>query len=776
MTDFSKEAIFALIQSSPVPVTKREVARAFNIKGGELRVALKQILKALEKEGSIIKQPGGDYSAPDGLPAVTVIVVTQIDVDGDVLAKPLDWDEALKGEAPRIEVMPDKKYFKDMREGSRALVRLIRDGDLYEAKIIRVIDQGSRHEGGSVMGIVRRQKKGFLLSPTHKRARHEFDLAQEDLNGAVDGDLVTAELLPSQGLARKKVRVREVVGRQDDPRAISLISLHEAGLNESFPKAVIDETQNMRVPDLGKREDLRSIPLVTIDGADARDFDDAVFAEKLEDGSYHLIVAIADVAYYVRHGSALDREAQLRGNSTYFPDRVVPMLPEALSNDLCSLRPKEPRASVAVHMWVDTSGKLLRYKFVRALIRSAARLTYNQVQAARDGNPDDTTGPLMDAVIAPLYAAYEILDQARQKRGALDLDLPERQIIIDDKGNMTGVKMRERFDSHKLIEEFMILANVAAASALEAKNTSQKGLGNYPCVYRIHDKPSFEKLESAREFLESFDLSLPKGQVAQPKQINYLLQQAAEMPYSHLISQVILRTQSQAIYSTENIGHFGLALERYAHFTSPIRRYADLLVHRALIGAYNLGEGAMEDGEKVRIEEICQHITGTERASMEAERNAIDRFTANYLSSHIGAEFEGKISSVTRFGLFVALNESGADGLVPMKTLSDDFYVHDEKAHALVGRRHGRVYRLGAPVRVVIKEADGLTGSSLFNLAHGQGGAELEGMKKRPRIHSDQNRRDKNRRKGPPPERNDGNQPQKKGKKRPGQTQNRKKR
>lgn len=768
MKTLTKEQIFEFIQSSRTPVTKREIARAFNIKGGEHRVTLKQILKSLEKEGTIIKQAGGAYSAPSGLPAVSVVEVYQIDIDGDVLARPLEWNAALKGDAPRIEIMPDKKFFKDMREGSRALVRLSRTKEnIYEAKIIRTVDQGSRYEGGMVIGMVRIQKRGAILCPTDKRARHDFDIAQEDLNNARDGDLVSAELLPSQGLHRKKVRVREVIGKQDDPRAISLISLHEAGLNESFPARVVAETKDMNVPPLGKREDLRDVPLVTIDGADARDFDDAVFAEKLEDGSYHLIVAIADVAHYVTFGSALDQEAQKRGNSTYFPDRVVPMLPEALSNDLCSLRPKEPRASVAVHMWIDANGKLLRYKFVRALIRSAARLTYEQVQAAHDGNPDDTTGVLMDLVIRPLYAAYDILDKARQHRGALDLDLPERQIVIDAKGNMTGVKTRERFASHKLIEEFMILANVAAASAIEAKNSGAKAAKEFPCVYRIHDKPSYDKLESAREFLEGFDLSLPKGQVTQPKQINYLLREAAKLPYSHLISQVILRTQSQAVYSTDNVGHFGLALERYAHFTSPIRRYADLMVHRALIAAYNLGDGGMVDDEKARIEEICQHISGTERTSMEAERNAIDRFTANYLSSHIGAEFGGKISGVTRFGLFVSLDESGADGLVPMKSLSDDFYVHDEKAHALVGRRFGRVYRLGAPVRVVIKEADGMTGSSVFNLAHGQRGADIPGMA-RPRL-PQEGRSGKKGGKRPPP-RQDGDR------KKPGQTKNRKKR
>ena len=735
MSIVTKETVFDFIKTSSTPVTKRQIARAFKIKGGEHRVALKQILKTLEKDGSIAKQAGGVYSAPDGLPSVAVVTINDIDLDGDVFAQPLEWDAEINGAPPRIEIIPDKKNFKNVREGSRALCRLSRTGDAtYEARIIRLVDEGSRYEGGQVIGIIRIQKNGAILQPTNKRAKYDFDIAMGDLNGAKEGDLVTAEVMPSRGLKRKRVRVIEVVGKQGDPRTISLISQHEAGLSDHFPQNVIEETNGMKVPPLGKREDLQNVPLVTIDGADARDFDDAVFAEKLDDGTYHLIVAIADVAHYVRHGTALDTEAQKRGNSTYFPDRVVPMLPEALSNDLCSLRPNEPRASLAVHMYIDEDGQLQRYKFVRALIKSHARLTYEQVQAARDGNGDKTTDHLMDDVIAPLYDVYEVLDQARIKRGALDLDLPERQIIIDDKGNMTGVTTRQRLDAHKLIEEFMILANVAAASALESKNQKEKGRGDYPCVYRVHDKPAFDKLESARDFLANFDLSVPKGENVKPAQINHILRKAAGHPYSHLISQMILRTQSQAIYSIDNLGHFGLALQRYAHFTSPIRRYADLLVHRSLIGAYKLGDGGLDKHEKARIEEIAQHISGTERTSMEAERNAVDRFTASYLSSHIGAEFNGSINGVTRFGLFVTLAESGADGLIPMKSLSDDFYVHDEKAHALIGRKRGRIYRLGAKMRVVIKEADGITGSCIFALAPGQKDADIEGMA-RPSAH-----------------------------------------
>lgn len=733
----NKSSILDFIKSAPAPVTKREIARAFHTKGSGDRIALKKILKELETEGLISKQPGGAYAVPDGLPGVTVVEITDMDVDGDLFARPVDWNEELQGTAPRIEVMPDKKGHPSLSPGDRMLARLARREDgVYEARMIRRMDSPENR----VMGMLKTYKNGALLIPADKKAKYDFEVAQTDTGGAKDGDLVVGEVLPARNLKRKKARIVQVIGRRDDPKAISLISLHEVGLREEFPKEVQDETKDMTVPGLQGREDLRSIPLVTIDGADARDFDDAVFAEKTEDG-FHLIVAIADVAHYVRPYSPLDKEAQRRGNSTYFPDRVVPMLPEALSNDLCSLRPRENRACLAVHMWIDKSGHLQKHKFVRGLMRSEARLTYDQVQAAYDGIRHETTDPLLDPVIKPLYEAFQILNAARKQRGALDLDLPERQIIIDEKGNMTGVRQRPRYDSHRLIEEFMILANVAAAQALEARKA--------PCIYRIHDRPSLEKLDSAREFIDSFGLSLPKGQVVKPQQINTLLEKARQMPYSHLISEVILRTQAQAVYSPENIGHFGLALTRYAHFTSPIRRYADLIVHRALISAYNLGPGGIDDGEIARLEQICEHISGTERTSMEAERSAVDRFTAAFLSSRIGAQFSGRITGVTRFGLFVRLDESGADGLVPIRSLPDDFYIHDEQAHALIGRQTGTVFRLGALVQTVLMEADGLTGSTLLNLIGHERGADIPGMELkikgnfRKKPHRGKDRRDK---------------------------------
>ncbi len=708
------DEIYKFIAESDKPQTKREISKAFNIKG-DIRKAFKEILHDLESSGRIVKGGGGGYSVPDALEHITTIIVTEIDIDGDVFAKPMDWNENTQGPPPRIEILSKQP----LKEGDRALARLKKyTPKLYEGRVIRRIDQ----ERLTIIGEIAQTARSYILKPIDKRAKHDFEVHQNDLNGAQKGDLAVAEVLPSRGVKQRKAKVTKVIGNKHDVNAISIIALHEAGLHEGFLDKVLAETKDLKVPPLEtkkfKREDLRDIPLVTIDGADARDFDDAVFAEKTNEG-YHLIVAIADVAHYVKHGSSLDHEAYRRGNSTYFPDRVVPMLPEALSNDLCSLRPHEDRASMGFHLNIDHNGKLINFKVFRALIKSHARLTYEQVQAAKDGLADDVTLPLMNNVINPLYDAYAILDKARQKRGALDLDLPERRIVIDEKGKMTGVEKRDRLDAHKLIEEFMILANVAAAKALEAKNA--------PCVYRIHDRPSTEKLDSAREFLESFGLTLAQGGIAKPSQINQILTKAADMEYSQLISTIILRTQSQAIYSAENIGHFGLALERYAHFTSPIRRYADLLVHRSLIKAYHLGEGGLTDEEMVSLEERADHISKTERISSDAERSAVDRFTAAWMSERIGAEFTGKINGVTRFGIFVTLDENGADGLIPMRSLPDDYYIHDEKQHALVGRKHKRIYRLGASMKVKLKEADGLTGSSIFEPANDKS-ADIEGI------------------------------------------------
>ncbi|MBI1326842.1 MAG: ribonuclease R [Alphaproteobacteria bacterium] len=563
----------------------------------------------------------------------------------------------------------------------------------------------------SMIGFVVKDKDGPRFAPSNKKIRDTFAI---DLRKSVEnfdiGDLVCAEVM-------KQAIVKQVLGHISDPKSISLIAIHQNGLKAEFPKDVLAETEDMTVPELGKRTDLRDIKLITIDGMDARDFDDAVFAEKTDDG-YHILVAIADVSYYVRAGTALNREAIRRGNSTYFPDRVIPMLPERLSNDLCSLVPNQPRACMAVHMYIDHDGKLTNFKFVRGLMRSYARTTYEQIQKIHDTDKNDVLYPL----VKNLYDAFAILDKARQNRNALNIDAPERKIKLDAQGRMVGVEKRERLDSHKVIEEMMILANVAAATALEAKKT--------PCVYRVHDKPTQEKMGFARDGLKLFGYQMPKAENFSTRELNKILEDAKESEFYTIINEMVLRSQTQAFYSKKNIGHFGLALEKYAHFTSPIRRYADLLVHRGLIRAYGLGDDGLSDEEVYKLDDLCTQISETERTSVEAERDATNRFCTAWLSEQPADRvFKGRINGITRFGVFVTLEENGADGLVPIRSLPHDYYHVDETNKALIGRRFGRVYRLGAPVMVKIEEADPATGSSVFEILN-RDGADLPHLEK----------------------------------------------
>lgn len=720
----SKQDVVDFIRESPGPVGKKEIARAFQISGAE-RIPLKEMLKEIESEGLVARGRGRRMQAAGQLPPVAVLIVHEIDPDGEVIARPLRWDE--DAPIPRVFMMPERRGHPALAEGDRVLARIRRlpDGTCEGRTMRRLGEAGSPTR---VVGVFRRLgESGGEVRPADKRSRTLYAVAESDRGGARDGELVAIELTPGPRAAdERRAVVVDRLGDAGHPKSISLIAIHAAGIPTDFPEAALAQSAAAQVPPVDGREDLRAVPLVTIDGPDARDFDDAVWAAPDDDpqnpGGWRLIVAIADVAHYVGPDSPLDREAYRRGNSCYFPDRVVPMLPEALSNGVCSLKPDEPRACVAAHLRIDAEGKLLRHRFVRGLMRSAARLTYEQVQAARNGDPDATTGPLLGSVIAPLYGAFAALTRAREKRGTLDLDIPERIVHLDAEGHVEAIGVRPHYDSHRLIEEFMIAANVAAAQTL--------GRRNHPCLYRVHDQPSPAKLEALRQFLEPLGYRLAKGQVPQPRAFTQILAQAEGRPEAETVNQMILRSQAQAIYSPSNIGHFGLALPQYAHFTSPIRRYADLTVHRGLIRALGLGSGGTDDSELERLEEIGEHISFTERRAAAAERDAIDRYVAGFLEDQVGGIFAGTINGVTRFGLFVTLKDSGADGLVPIASLPDDWYRHDEKAHRLVGERWGRTYTLGEPVKVRLMEADALTGSTLLNLieeSEAEGPGEIAG-------------------------------------------------
>ena len=621
--------------------------------------------------------------------------------------RPLDWPDDVP--PPDIRIVAPKGA-PALGVGERAVVHYSRlSPGLYEARIERAVAPAPE----TVLGIFRRDRDGGRIEPTDRRVRMEFRVAAADVGGALDGEIALAEILPQRRLGAPAARIIERIGDSADPRAFSLIAIHTHGIPTRFPEAALALAEKARPVPLGQREDLRSVPLVTIDGADARDFDDAVWAEPDPEqaGHWHALVAIADVAWYVRPDDALDDAAKERGNSVYFPDRVVPMLPEALSNELCSLKPGVDRACMAAHLWIDAEGRLVRHRFVRGLMRSAARLTYEEAQDAADGNPNAATEPLIEPVLRPLYGVFRALDAARRRRGSLDLDLPERRILLDPRGHVARIEPRRRLDSHKVIEELMIAANVAAAESLERLHL--------PCLYRVHDAPDPLKLAALRTFVESLGLpglALAKGQVIRPRHFNDILRKAAGTPFETLVHQLVLRSQAQAVYSPNNIGHFGLALRSYAHFTSPIRRYADLLVHRALIAAHRFGAGALPAGGGDAFASLGEHVSMTERRAAAAERSASDRYLAAFLAERVGAAFAGRINGVTRAGLFVTLAETGADGLVPMRSLPGDFYRHDEAHHRLVGQRTRRTFTMGDAVTVRLAEANTVTGSLLFAL------------------------------------------------------------
>ncbi len=575
-----------------------------------------------------------------------------------------------------------------------------------------------------IVGILTPTTKGWDLQSTNRRDRGDYRLIVKTHEHLVAGHLAVAEVISQRHSYNREARLIKVLGDSEGPKAFSLIALESRGIPYEFDKVTLRDADLAKPVPLGKRSDLRDIPLVTIDGSDARDFDDAVFAEPDGEG-WHLIVAIADVAHYVTTGCALDKTARERGNSVYLADRVVPMLPEALSNELCSLKPNVDRACMAVHMWIDSKGEMTKWQFMRGLMKSKARLTYEQAQHAVDGKPDKTTQPLLVPVLLPLYGAYRALLHARTHRGTLELDLPERKIVLDNEGQVSGIQVRERLDSHRLIEEFMILANVAAATELEQKRT--------PCLYRVHDRPSDIKLDGLRDFLATLEVGLVPAKQMHPRFLTTILKNFADTTHSEIVNDVILRSQAQAVYSPKNIGHFGLALAKYAHFTSPIRRYADLVVHRGLIRANKLGDDGLTDAEIAKMEDTAEHISTTERRAAAAERDVGDRFATLYLASHVGATFAGRISGVGRFGLFVRLNDTGAEGLIPRESLPDDYYIHDEKQQCLIGKRSRKIYRLSDPISVRLAQADTVTGSMSFDLVDADGKPVAKGP---PRLQS----------------------------------------
>ncbi len=692
----SRDAIKTFLANAEQKLGIREIARAFNV-GPDDRKALRGLLRSLQVDGVLDRAGPRQVREAGRLPEIAVVEVTGIDRDGEALARPVVWDG--QGRPPIIFMAAEARGQAALAPGARVLARLRKIGpDKYEGRTLKRLAEKT----GSIVGVFRAEANGGgRIEPTDRRQKSEWVVPSTETMGAASGEIVRAEPLPGGGYGTKPARVTECLGQVTDARSVSLIAIATHEIPVEFPEAALKEAAKAKATPLGKRTDLRDTPLITIDGADARDFDDAVFAEPSDKG-FRLIVAIADVAHYVKPGSALDRSARERGNSCYFPDRVVPMLPEELSNGWCSLKPHEDRGCLFVEMHIDSQGRKQTHKFGRGLMRSAHRKTYEQVQEEHDADA---------RAHANLYAAFTALKAARDARGTLDLDLPERKVELSPEGQVTKIAPRPRLDSHRLIEEFMILANVCAAEEIERLHL--------PCMYRLHAPPSPEKLDNLRNFLATLDISLKASDQLHPRDIDQVLKLVAGTDKAPLVNETVLRSQSQAEYGPDNIGHFGLALTKYAHFTSPIRRYADLLVHRALITGLKLGKDGLSEEDIANFQDTAEKITATERRATLAERDSTDRYLALYLQHRIGELFEGRISGVTKFGLFVTLLETGASGFAPMATLPDDYWVHDEASQSLIGKRTRMTFQLAQPIDVRLAEAKPVTGGLLFNVLTG---------------------------------------------------------
>lgn len=721
----SEQDILDFIASSDRPAGKKEIARAFGLKGQD-KIQLKALLKKMADKGAVDFGPGKSVHKAGGLPRVTVLRIVDVDDNGQVFAEPERWDN--DAPAPRLR-LKEKGRRKPLGVGERILARTEQAGRGWIAHPMKVLAASS----DELIGVVHEEGDTLWLKGLEKGNRRDIRIS--DANGASAGDLVMAERA-GRG-SQTSAKVGEILGDPFEPKSFSLIAIHKHEIPHEFSGETLAEAEKVAGLPLGEREDLTDLPIVAIDPADARDHDDAIWAEPDGEGGYRAIVAIADVSYYVRPGSSLDREAKRRGNSVYFPDRVVPMLPERLSADVCSLKAGEDRAAMACHLQIGKDGKLKGWRFTRAKVRLSANIAYEDAQAAVDAASElascaePASSPcsmpelegavppdLVESALQPLWSCWSLLAKARAARGPLELDLPERRIELDEKGRILSVEPRERLDAHRLVEDFMIAANVAAAKALEAKAA--------PVMYRVHEPPSRDKLLALKEYLGTLDVSFALGQVIRPDTFNQLIDRVGDDDMRPQVMEQVLRSQTQAYYAPANAGHFGLALGSYAHFTSPIRRYADLLVHRSLAGAFKLGPDAAETkltgDETAKMESLGETISKLERRAMEAERDTVDRYVAAFLSERVGDVVRARITGVQSFGFFATVEELGGDGLLLARDIGNEYYRYDEKAQALVGDDSGTRYAMGDRLELRIVESDPVSGGLRFQLPEGKGG------------------------------------------------------
>lgn len=736
------EQIFEYIKNNGGVLRKKQMAEALKVPKNR-RADFRRLLQKMERNNAFAIADTPLSPAPKNsieidnshikISGVSMLIVDSITADGDIVCRPERW---IGQDFPHIYLQN-----ANVQVGNRVLARSFKNSDgTYTAKIIKVIP----HNDTEFLGICQQTKKGFYVTSTDKRDKNMYFMPHTDAVGAdntpcTDGDIVLVAPIRGRTEYLKNVKLKYTLGNIKNAHSYSLLSILKYDIPYVFPDEVLQQTENLTVPKLGNRVDLTPIPLVTIDGADARDFDDAVYAEKTDTG-FKILVAIADVAHYVPSNSALCQHALLRGNSTYFADRVVPMLPEKLSNDLCSLIPHKRRACMAVWITLDTTGTIQEYTFIRAIMQSQARLTYEQVQSAYNGMPTDIDKTLLPH-INTLYAAYHALSSAREKRGTLDLNVPENYVVFGEDGQISAIRPRQRLDSHKLIEEFMICANVAAACALQDKSHPH-------IMYRVHDVPPLDKLETLQSALVELGLTLPKGTHLTPHHFTRLLTQAQGTKYEFMLSELILRSQAQAQYSTDNLGHFGLALQKYCHFTSPIRRYSDILVHRALIEAYTLGDECIDPNQQQEFTQIAETICNTERRSQRAERETLDRYLAHYMEKHVGAEVSARISGVTERAIFLTLSETGADAVVFLKSLNWDYFIYSPENLAVIGERTNHIYRVGDTVVAEILTVSAIKGGIQCTITDG-GTVGDTPPKKRPQNHRGRHKKYANKGKKP---------------------------
>ena len=672
------------------PVKAGVILKGFGLKGERMRSLLLERLHEMLRNGLILENRRREFCLTAKLDLITGTVSGHRDGFGFVARDDGDPDD----------VFLSAREMRALFDGDRVAIRIAGHDHRgrTQGELVEVLERGVREVAGQFI-----KERGIgVLIPDDAKLSHRILIPKGESGKAKHGDMVVAEILdyPSH-VEQATGRITTVIGAPDDKGIATEIAIHTHGIPAEWPQKVLNEIEHLgtTVPSKAKqgRTDLRDVDLVTIDGADARDFDDAVYCEK--DGrGWRLLVAIADVAHYVKPGSSLDKEAIRRGTSVYFPDRVVPMLPEVLSNGLCSLNPKLDRLCMVCDMRVSANGKVTRSTFLDGVMRSKARLTYSQVSDFLDGRSKTSVPKGLQGSIRELHALYRAFAKARGRRGAIEIDLPQTRFKLNDEGEIDRIEVVPRNDAHRLIEECMIAANVQAAKFL--KRHRIQGL------YRVHPKPDSDRFGELRLYLLSLGLKVPHPDHVEPRQFNDLIQQIKDRPDAAAITMTMLRSLTHAEYAPANIGHFGLALESYAHFTSPIRRYPDLLVHRAIRHIIRGGKPGKYDYSGREMERLGAITSAHEKRAEEASRDVEAWLKCQYMEGHLGDEFDGVITGVTNFGVFVQITELMTDGLVHVTSLDNDYYHYDSGAQRLVGERSGQAYSLGDAMRVRVQRVD----------------------------------------------------------------------